>query len=106
MMRGTWVYDQISGELVPKDEYYARRPAAKRGTVAMPMLIRDCIEVKSMTDGKTYTSKAALRRAYKAQGYIEVGNEEPKIAPPPKPDRKAIRNSIGKALNRVGLPTT
>ena len=75
----------------------------KRSALAFPMVISDQIEIKSMVDGQTYTSKSALRQSYRAKGYVEVGNEEMKPAPKPKPDRKAIRNSVGKALNRVGI---
>lgn len=106
MIRGTWVFDKATGELIPKDEFHARQPARKRSHLACPNIVTDAIEVKSMVDGQVYTSKRALRQSYKAKGYVEVGNEEPVLAPPPKPDRKAIRNSIGKAFNRVGLPTT
>ena len=106
MTRGTWVFDHRTGELVPKAEFYARQPERKRSHLASPMIIADGIEVRSMVDGQTYTSKRALRQSYKAKGYVEVGNEEPVLAPPPKQDRKAIRDSIGKAFNRAGLPTT
>lgn len=106
MKRGTWVFDRETGKLIPKDEFYARQPARKRSNLPCPQLIRDCIELRSMVDNKIYTSKAALRQSYKDKGYIEVGNEEPVLGPRVKPDRKAIRDSIGKALNRAGLPTT
>jgi hypothetical protein len=104
--RGTWVFDRASGELVPKDEFYARQPARKRSHLACPHIATDTIELQSMVDGKVYTSKAALRQSYKARGYVEVGNEEPVLGSRVKPDRKAVRDSIGKAFNRVGLPTT
>lgn len=106
MTRGTWVFDRETGDLIPKDEFYARQPARKRSHLACPHIASDTIELRSMVDGKTYTSKAALRQSYKAKGYVEVGNEEPVLAPRAKPDRKAIRDSIGKAFNRAGLPTT
>jgi hypothetical protein len=109
MPRESFVFDRASGQLVPRDEYYARRPAPARGSLPAPMVIGDNIELRSMTDGQMYTSKAALRRAYRQQGYIEVGDAWDKqipTPPKPKPDRKAIRDSVGKAFNRVGLPTT
>ena len=56
-----------------------------------------------MVDGKVYTSKEALRRSYRARGYTEVGNEEIKPRPKPKPDRKAIKESVGKAFARAGI---
>lgn len=63
--------------------------------------------VKSMLDGKLYTSKAALRATYKAAGVTEVGNDSsimsPKPFKKPKPDRKAIKAAVGKAFSRAGL---
>lgn len=70
-----------------------------------PMIITDYIEIKSMVDGKIYTSKRALRRSYRENGYIEIGNEEQKMPEKPKPDRKAIQHSVRAALSKVGIST-
>lgn len=106
MIRGTWVWDAASRCMVPKDEWLSRRPDPARSSLPSPMFVRDCIEMQSMVDGKVYTSKAAYRKHLRQKGYIEVGNEylrnEPKT-PEPKIDRKAIRNAVGKSLNRVGI---
>lgn len=74
----------------------------------MPMLALDTMDpVQSQLDGRFYDSKAALRKTYKEAGVVEVGNDSsvlnPKPREKPKPDRKAIRESVGKALNRVGI---
>lgn len=82
-----------------------RNDHVQKSDLPFPMIISDQIEVKSMVDGKIYTSKSALRASYRAKGYIEVGNEEQKIPPKPKPDRKAIRDSVRRAASRVGIPT-
>lgn len=104
-MGGRWVFDRASQELVPADEFYARKyEGTAVSHLPRPMVISDDVEVKSMVDGQTYTSKSALRRSYRAKGYIEVGNEEQKLPPKPKPDRRAIRESVGKALSRAGIP--
>jgi hypothetical protein len=103
MARETYVFDPVSCELVDRDTYYTRRPAAKRSDLPAPMVMSDGIEVKSMVDGKIYTSKAALRQSYRAKGYVEVGNETLKAPPKPKPDRKAISESVGKAFARAGI---
>lgn len=62
----------------------------------------------SYADGKTYTSKAAMRESYKAsnnpQGvnYIEVGNDTKKLTPQkPKSDRKAIRDALDRAESEM-----
>lgn len=106
MSRGTWIYDPKTGALVDKathlDRILAERYRAASDLPA-PMVIGDAIEVKSMVDGQMYTSKSALRKSYREKGYIEVGNEELKPAPKPKPDRKAIRESVEKAFSRVGI---
>jgi len=69
-----------------------------------PRIMSDQIEIQSMADGKVYTSKAELRRSYRQQGYIEVGNEDvTQHVKRPKPDRKPIREAVGRAMNRVGL---
>lgn len=83
-----------------------RKPVETRSALPCPSLISDQIEVTSQVDGRIYDSKAALRRSYKAKGYVEVGNDwlnKDFHKPEPKVDRKAIRDSVGKALNRVGI---
>lgn len=106
MQGGPWVYrpghpDANENGMVPK----IVAPALAASSLPRPMVISDYTEVKSMVDGKTYTSKALLRQSYKAKGYVEVGNEELKPPPKPAPDKKAIRESVRKAAARVGIPT-
>ncbi|NKQ73855.1 hypothetical protein C3Y89_26580 [Rhizobium sp. UPM1132] len=62
-----------------------------------PHFISDAIEIHSMHDGNTYTSKAKLRSAYRAAGVVEIGNEKP----PPIEKPKTDRNEIRKELRRV-----
>jgi hypothetical protein len=69
--------------------------------------------LRSMADGKFYTSKAAMRESYKASNnpkginYQEVGDDpafvNPKPKPMPKSDPMEIKNAIERAeadLNR------
>src|SRR5688500_7836220 len=105
-MTTRWVWDRALQRLIPSDEYYARKAQSVAvSSLPFPQIISDQIEVQSQVDGKIYTSKSGLRRHYRESNVIEVGNEwlnnEPK-KPTPKIDRKAIRDSIGKAMNRVG----
>lgn len=75
----------------------------KRSTLPCPHVVSDTMDpVQSMLDGKIYDSKAVLRRTYKEAGMIEVGNDPARLKPRqrPKPDRKAIRQSIEKAEAR------
>lgn len=99
-----WVFDRSIGQLVPADEFYARKYATvATSDLPCPMIQTDGIEIKSMVDGQIYTSKAALRRSYREKGYVEVGNEELKPPPKPAPDRKGIRESAARALSQVGI---
>lgn len=104
-MGGRWVYDRKTSELVPAEEYYARKyEGVQVSHLPRPMVISDYAgDVKSMVSGKFYDSKSALRREYKERGYIEVGNDPLKPPPKRKPDRRAIRESVAKAAQRVGL---
>lgn len=95
----------FNGRYMSADEYFEARAQERdsRSNLPGPRVISDCIEIKSMVDGQIYTSKAALRAGYRAQGYIEVGNEELKPAPKPQPDKKAVRETAAKALSQVGV---
>jgi hypothetical protein len=79
------------------------RAAPPRSSLPAPMVIGDAIEVKSMADGRIYTSKRALRNSYRTQGYVEVGNE---IQSPPKRRRAGktdISDSVDRAFARIGV---
>lgn len=92
-------------------ECYVIVERASSDTLACPMFISDTIEpLQSMADGKTYSSKSALRNTYKPSGnpdgisYVEMGNEKPK---PIKKDTdshsKSVRDSVAMARARVGI---
>ncbi len=99
-----WKY--WNGQIIPSEEYHARKMAGVAASkLPFPMVISDQIEIQNQVDGKIYTSKAALRQSYRANGYVEVGNEELKVKRTVKPDRKAIKDSVRRAAARVGLPT-
>lgn len=69
----------------------------------VPSVISDRLDgVQSMLDGRIYDSKSKLRATYKAAGMVEVGNDPARLRPrkKPKPDRKAIRDSVEKATAR------
>jgi hypothetical protein len=63
------------GELVLKE---LAGPPPQEGKILgeAPMVISDCMsETRHMADGQYYTSKSAFRKATKAAGCVEVGNE-------------------------------
>jgi hypothetical protein len=75
----------------------------KRSDLPCPMIMSDTMEpVQSMLDGKMYDSKARLRRTYRDAGVVEVGNDPARLRPRqrPKPDKKAIRETVEKASAR------
>ena len=89
--------DRIPGNCVPEPNWLLSE-------LSSPSVISDTISfhgVKSMTDGRRYDSKAKLRQAYRAAGVIELGNEKPKPFERPKPDRRKIKEAIGRAVSAV-----
>lgn len=80
---------------------------SKRSDLSAPMVISDTMEpVRSMADGKEYSSKSALRATYKPSGnpngisYAEVGNETVAHTAKPKTDTKGINDALNKAVAR------
>lgn len=79
------------------------REAPKRSDLPCPRIMSDIMEpVQSQLDGKMYDSKSAMRAGYRAAGVIEVGDDPARLKPfvKPKTDRKAIRQTVDKAVAR------
>ncbi|MEM6833294.1 MAG: hypothetical protein AAF562_06685 [Pseudomonadota bacterium] len=79
---------------------------SNQGQLSAPMIITDGMKpVQSMTNGKTYDSKSAIRAEYKRAGVVEVGNDVPKEKPKVdwKAESKKRKASIGKALSYAGF---
>lgn len=84
----------------------AANSASKRAEgLHCPMISSDTMDPVEHVDGKFYTSKSAFRAVTKANGYVEVGNDPARHRrpPPPKPDRKAIKEAVAKAVSQHGL---
>lgn len=111
-------FDRVSQTWLDPEEYERRRiineerafmRGASQGQLCTPMIIKDGMKaVQSMTDGKMYDSKSALRKEYKRAGVIEVGNDVPTKQPQPTRDdkrrrREARKAAIGKALSYYGF---
>jgi len=80
---------------------------AKSDTIPVPFFISDTIEpLVSMADGRTYSSKAALRSTYRASGnpdgvnYVEVGNEP--IREPPK-QQSTVTETLKRVKEKLSL---
>ena len=77
--------------------------------LAAPMVIRDDMPAtQSMVDGSWHESKRGIRQTYEPSGnaegkkYIEVGDDPARNKPKQKAkvDRKAVRESMSKAVAR------
>lgn len=68
-MRQRFIQDPKTFELVPAEEYYARRE------VSAPMVMPDIQPYKSMQTGEMITSRSQHRAHLKQHGLIEIGNE-------------------------------
>lgn len=69
-------------------------------TLAAPYLATsDTMDpIRSMADGKMYTSKAILRQSYRDQGVEEVGTEKMNFGPAKRaPDHQGVRDAIDRA---------
>lgn len=91
------------GELHDKHDWpdNHRRPGE---VVCAPAVISDIMPaIQSQGNGRWYDSKSEIRKHYRRDGLIEVGNDPARHrkVTPPDPDRKAIRESIRKAAARV-----
>ncbi len=73
---------------------------AARSSLPAPHFVTDTIEIRSMHDGKMYTSKSKLRGEYRAHGVEEIGNEKPQPIVKPKADRKGIRKALKDAYQQ------
>lgn len=61
-------------------------------------------ETKHMADGKIYTSKSEFRKATRAAGCVEVGNETKTLLQPRKRielDRNARREAIQRSIYQL-----
>lgn len=105
MARGRWIYDHETGELVPSDEFHARkamRQRSKASVLPCPAVIGVMAPVKSMIDGRTYDDKASYYRSVERAGCAIVGydkNWTDHIKP--SYDSKAHEASIAKDVKKA-----
>lgn len=93
--------DKKTGQITPRSEFTVTGfPRVMRGDEQEPLV--------SMADGKTYTSKAAMRESYKAKNnpqgvnYVELGNESRTANPVKrKPDRAGIKDAVERAASEM-----
>ena len=101
-----------SGWVELNDDYYVYLPQTDPDNVATIDGQRICMnyisdhmdETRHMANGKYYTSKSSFRKATKAAGCIEVGNDPsiiPKARKPIVMDRRKRREDIRSALHEI-----
>lgn len=77
---GSWVFDNETGNLIPKSEYLRNKFASVRhvrSELSCPTVISDGLDyVFSHVDGQRYTSKRAYEKSVRAAGCHIVGNED------------------------------
>lgn len=90
MSRETWRYDPATGRMV---QVGADAPR----TAIAPAVIRDDMPaLVNHADGRTYDSKSNFRRATKAAGCVEIGNE--RLRDTRRVDLPPMRESIRRAI--------
>lgn len=90
MSRETWRYDAATGRMVQVGR------EARRTAIAPAVIRDDMPALVNHADGRTYDSKANFRRATKAAGCVEIGNET--IRDRRRLDLPPMRESIRRAM--------
>lgn len=79
--------------------HFGGRP--KRSDLSAPMVISDHLPgLRSQLNGKYFDSKSSLRKHYKANNVVELGNDAPTT--PVSPGRPEVtKQEIAQALDKV-----
>jgi hypothetical protein len=100
MARETYIYDRTLKKVVPKDENYFARADQRRGAV----IIRDIEPYKTVaadTNGKRVVvgGRRQHREFLNRNGYVEMGNEQPRnrlqYGPGPGEVAREIKRVLG-----------
>jgi hypothetical protein len=96
-IRGSFIQDPKTGELVPKDQYYA---PANTSCYVMP----DIQPYQSMQTGEMITSRSHHRAHLKQHGLIEIGNEikSAMTQQQPRDDRESRKRTIAEVMASRG----
>lgn len=104
MPRESYVWDREKMDLVPAEEYYAKKQrGVKRSTaVAAPMVMRDIKPFMNVAiDGKEISSRSQKREMMKRHSLVEAGDMKPtqkrKIVKP-----QGVRASMKRTLQQLG----
>lgn len=100
-----WDNDTMTWE--PRDAVLRKRALVAASTskrsdeVPLPHIISDCVELRSMLDGKIYTSKRAYYDSVKAGGCEIVGNDDQTKYSTPTYDEKKHTADIAADVKRA-----
>jgi hypothetical protein len=94
--RGSYVFDQKTNKLVPKDEFYSAVD------VNAPMVMADIQGYQSQVTGEWIGSRSLHRQHLKEHRLVEVGNElkAHTTQRAPQVDRTGIKRDLIDAVNR------
>lgn len=73
-------FDKSSGKFLEIEDWHAAQnaPESKRGDVAAPMVISDCMDALIHPATGLYSdSKSSFRKMTKASGCVEIGDQAP-----------------------------
>lgn len=91
-VRGSFVFDNVKGELVPKDEYVPQYQPAS-------YVMGDIQPYKSMATGEMIMGRRQHREHLKQHRLYEIGNEKP-VQRAPTVDKAGIRKAVIDAVQR------
>jgi hypothetical protein len=98
MSSGKLRWSKISHRFLPLNDWYAEKAAhsipVARSDLPCPMIISDSIEMKSMLDGQTYTSKRAYQDSLRRTGHEVCYGEDLTKFTAPTYDEKAHTDDI------------
>lgn len=98
MPRQRYIQDPVTFELIPADEYTARREPAT------PFVMADIQPYRSMQTGEMITSRSRHREHLRQHGLVEIGNEISAAMQKQKPrdNREERRRMIAEVLSSRG----
>ena len=109
MVRGAWVQDPDTGNLVPKEQYERKvksivEACRMRSHLSSPQIMKDISPFRNIAvDDKEISSRSQKREMMKRHGLAEVGTEFHKTQRQGK--RKThVKESIKKAMQQLGSP--
>ena len=98
MARMSYIQDPVTHELIPRDQYHAKKYADA------PMIMPDLPDFKSPIDGSVVKGRAGMRDHCKKHNVVptaELSGLPPKpLVQEYRPDREAIRRTIADQLYR------